>query len=814
MRLRSATLRPILLHSVLTLTCLYVKVESYGGPSEGANSTTRATCSTNSSSTCASNNRNGKDSNCKSDSKTIIYILSLLPYPAPEGREALQPSWDEGPTLYLSEQLAVELINKNDSILCGYTLKLLQGDSGCDIRSKANEAFFEDVLYRQQPAPLGIVGPGCSNSALTVSALSGRRELSILTIHIAGSLLLADRMTYNYSFGTLDSTEVFVQASLALMRQNNWEPVGVLYDESRLYYASTVRRFEEELRSANMSWISSAVYDTFIPLDVLVQDNIRVIFLFVGPDFLSKIFCLAYHLEILYPIYQFVVVSRVTDEIQPLSFKYMDRTITCTESDIAKAINGSLIVHYQLESDEKTTDVGLSHKQFLDIYKERVLEYNTNVLSQNLTADELIQTSFWAASYFDAVWSMALALNSSVETTDLINSGGHVYGSELADILKENLLEQDFNGLSGRITYNHSSGYVIRNVNVYQIDSSRQMNLIAYYAKLNDTIVLTSADGKFINATFRTESTIVAVSLTIGGIFLSILVLSFIVTLTLHILTVIHRDQKSVKASSTKLSHIAFFGCYILCFAGLVTFMVECLSGIISAAAECHLFHVLNAASTIGGTLLFGPICARTWRLYRIYVHFKNPGRFISDWFLLSVVLILSALNLIVVILSATIDPFRPGNTATTYFHEILDSEGNTVEIVLVERVVVDCVQDSFFFWFGFSFLFAVSLMIFAFWLAVFTRNIPHKDFQTQSIMLLVYLLSGFATVGLLLYFVFMINILQFIVLSTILTLSVLFSCLLLFLPPLYPVLKIQKHILTFQKVCFKCHYAKTSADT
>ena len=788
----------------LIVTCFYIEVQSYGSLSRNTNITnidTQATCSPNASMTECTKPPGG-DSSCKSDGE-MIYILSLLPYPDPEGREALQPSWDEGPTLYLTEQLAVEQINKNYSILCGYTVKLLQSDSGCNIRLKANQAFFNNVLY-SQPArnPLGIIGPGCSNSALTVSSLSGRKELSILTIHIAGSLLLTNRTLYNYSFGTLDSTEVFVQASLELIRKNNWEPVGVLYDESRLYYASTVQRFEEELRSANLSFISSAVYDTFLPLDVLVQDHIRVIFLFVGPDFLSRIFCLAYHLDILYPIYQFVIVSRVADEIQPLSFKYMDKTVTCTESDITKVTNGSLIIHYQLESNENTTDIGVSYEQFLEIYKQRVSEYNVNALSKNQT-DKLIKTSFWAASFFDAVWSMALALNSSVDTNDMINSTDHWYGSELANILKEKLMEQDFRGLSGRIRYNHSSGYVIRNVNVYQIDGNRQMNLIAYYSKLNDSIVLTSMNGKFINGTFRTESTIVAVSLTIGGIFLSIIVLSFIVTLILHILTVIYRNQKSVKASSTKLSHIAFIGCYVLAFGGLVNFIVECLSGIISPSSECHLFHVLNAASAIGGTLLFGPISARTWRLYRIYVHFANPGRLISDWFLLSVILILFTLNLIVAMLSAVIEPFRLEYTNDSYFHEVLNSEGNAQEIVLVEKVTVECTQDSYYLWFGFSFLFPVSLMVFAFWLAVFTRNIPHKDFQTQGIMLLVYLLSGFLSIGLLLYFVFSINTLQFAVLSTIFTLSVLFSCLLLFLPPLYPIMKQNQSL---HNICFKCY--------
>ena len=36
-------------------------------------------------------------------SREVLYLLSLLPYPDPEGREVFQPSWDEGPTLYLAE---------------------------------------------------------------------------------------------------------------------------------------------------------------------------------------------------------------------------------------------------------------------------------------------------------------------------------------------------------------------------------------------------------------------------------------------------------------------------------------------------------------------------------------------------------------------------------------------------------------------------------------------------------------------------------------------------------------------------------------
>ena len=740
------------------------------------------------------------DADNSSQSQTILYILSLLPYPDDQGREDFQPSWDEGPTLFLVEQLAVELINNRSDILGGYTVELLRGDTGCNIRSKANQAFFEKMLYSDN-APVGIVGPGCSNSALTVSALTGRQALSILTIHVAGSLLLSDRSLYEYSFGTLDSTDVFIQASLALMRKNGWEPVAMLYDESREYYASTARRFENDLRSAEIVHFSSAVYDTFIPLDVIINSRTRVIFLLVGPDFLSRILCLAHHSNITYPIYQFVIVSRVVEEIQPITFVYNGDTISCTRENMTQVTNGSLIIHYQLKSSEKVTESGLSYVQFFDLYKELVAEYNkrNKLFLGNKTT--MIEPSFWAASFFDAVWSMALALNASIEKTNIMSCKP----CNRADILRESLREQNFSGLSGRIMYNHSSGYVIRNVNVYQIDSNRQMNLIAFYAKLNDSIVLTSTNGKFINGRFQIESTIYAVPLVVGVIFLSITAVCFIVTLILHTLTIVYRKQKSVKASSTKLSYVAFTGCYVFAFAGLMNFIMECLSNVISPSSVCHLFHILNSAWAIGGTLLFGPICARTWRLYRIYVHFNDPGKLISDRFLLTVVVILLALNVFVSITWITVDPFEPGYRNVSHLGKVLDTQGNAKEIVAVETAFVECSLSGsrFYLWFGILFMFVVCLMLIAFLLAVLTRNIPHRDFQTQSIMLLVYLQSGLLLVGLLLYFIFRIHLLQFIVLNVLLNQTMLFSCLLLFLPPLYPLMK-QKRL--FSLCLMYCH--------
>ena len=66
--------------------------------------------------------------------KQNLTILSLLPYPAEEGDQ--QPSWDEGYTLFITEQMAVDRLNCNPDILPGYHLVLASSDSGCNIKSK------------------------------------------------------------------------------------------------------------------------------------------------------------------------------------------------------------------------------------------------------------------------------------------------------------------------------------------------------------------------------------------------------------------------------------------------------------------------------------------------------------------------------------------------------------------------------------------------------------------------------------------------------------------------------------------------------
>ena len=719
-----------------------------------------------------------------------INLLSLLPYPDPEG---LQPSWTEGPSLILAEQLAVDLVNNRTDILPDCRVELITGDSGCNIRTKAALSFIEGALYSVHNVS-GIVGPGCSTSAVTVSPLSGQRSTALINVHVAGSLLLENRTTYPYAFGTLDSTTAFALAAQKLLVNNKWSRIGVLYDPNRVYYLTTLQYFEQLIECHEHFDCSTqfifAVQDFSIPLDLLRDNYIHIVFLFVGPDFLRKVLCLAFHWKMLPPTYHWVIVSRVVGEITATSFTFNGMEYSCSDVDLRTMTNGSLILHYSLQpfKSSEITDSGVSYTEFLSLYEEAIHEYNSQ-------ASEQIEPSFWASAYFDATWALILALNNSRE--DLRERTGlelwqYKYGHASAtDIVRDHLLQLDFNGVSGPIRFKRSTGYVPRIIDIYQVDDMNRMAIVAYYSSESDTIVKIDSGYEFVNNTFRQEVINISVHVAIGSIYCLLTFIELVSVFLLHILTLVFHKQKPVKASSPKLSHFAFAGCYVLVVGAVSYIIAETFSGQINPTIKCNLFYVTYFASSTGGTLIFGTVCAHVWRLYRIYVHYLRPGRLITEKVLIPLILVLFFLNLLLCSLWVGFDRLNPTLVRT---QEITELQGGDSLFNIQVFLEVRCLELHSFNWLIPQLAFNLMVMGIALCLAILTRHIPHKDFKTRRIVLLVYLLSGILVVGFGSSYILQARraavLFQFVILSTVHNLVILFTAVFLLAPPVYSVLR------------------------
>ena len=170
-------------------------------------------------------------------------------------------------------------------------------------------------------------------------------------------------------------------------------------------------------------------------------------------------------------------------------------------------------------------------------------------------------------------------------------------------------------------------------------------NLVGFFN--GSGISITSHDTQiFINTTTlsRTET----VHPSVATIFLFIVLLLSTAIVILHIVSTIKRQYPSIKASSPVLNHFIFTGCYIWTAASVIYIIV--LKALSSEDEQIYYAKCCQAVFIwllpVGWTMIFGTLVAKTWRIYKIFVHFRDPGRLISNRVLVSFVLVQLGLDI------------------------------------------------------------------------------------------------------------------------------------------------------------------------
>ena len=188
---------------------------------------------------------------------------------------------------------------------------------------------------------------------------------------------------------------------------------------------------------------------------------------------------------------------------------------------------------------------------------------------------------------------------------------------------------------------------------------------------------------------------------------------------------------------------------------------------------------------------------AKTWRLYRIFVHLKKPGKFLRDWLLIVVVILLATVDII--LCSVWTAKFR----FYTLDHEVI------AENIMIQ-VRVECHSDYYHAWFGALSLYQGLIMVSALVFAFLTKNIRHKSFKTKSVILLVYFLTITLSLGFPLYLILSTTRVsgvdvEYVVLSLTYLAVVCLCFVFLFFPPILSLLRVK----TFHKIPGLKKYSK-----
>ena len=647
----------------------------------------------------------------------IIYLLTLLPYPEPDRREgsmSFQPAWDRGSGLLPAAELAVQHINQDPNTLKGYKVKLMHADGDCNLTSKTLISYIQHVFYADKSWLLGgIIGPTCSESTIAISSITGRAGLALPNVHIASSAELENRGRYPYTFGVVGSTTQLVKALFSLIHYNKWKKVALLYDDSRAFFYANdrLRDIINSQKSTNGGFITyhSAVYDTFFPIDSLQQSTANVIAITTTLVLAQKIMCIASEKNISFPQYQWIIVGYSHEEfIQgETKFKYNGKMYVCNWMR-RSVLEQQLFVHFRLHMRSDNLPL-VSGRTFQEVVKDYI-EY-VNVSNYSDICPEPIIPNVWATAVYDAVWALVLAI-------DMAESVFHScmnISDILSDKIAENFQHISFRGTSGYIVFDNETGFVDRFVDVHQVISGTATLVSSIFkdnVSFNDILV-----PEISKRLYET------VNYFLAAIFVLIEVFILIATGFVHIVTVFNSKYPTIKASSPALNQFFFLGCYTLGVVAIIYILVMKALALPNHTVgnACNVFWIWLVPVAI--TLTFGILIVKTWRIYRIFIHFTEPGP-LSNKVLIMTVLVQLGVDVALGTVWSTISPIR---LIIVEEHSYTNENGDTI-------LPRQCVFTNTEYWLVLLGVYKSLQVVLLILLCFLTRNVKDKRFNTVSI--------------------------------------------------------------------------------
>ena len=671
--------------------------------------------------------------------QTFKLLVSL---PFPQSAQLFNPSWNEGERILPAMYLAEDQINSRTDLLPCHQLELMVVDGGCDIASTTAVGTATGLLDKDKGPVIGMVGPGCSASTLQTGYIINQQDIDLVHIHGGASKFLANRSKFNNSLGILGSTQSFSELAAWLVKGNEWHHIAILFESGRAYYTTIKDDFVRALNNDEYNvtvLFESTVYSTFYPLDGVRDSLSRIVVLSTALYHTQRVLCLAYHNKMFFPAYQWIIISHRLHEIETtsnISLTYRGRTYTCSPAMLVNnTLEAAFFVYHQLSLKDSDSDkpkfANTSFNDFLDHYKERADERN-------------VSTSVWAYYFYDAVWAWARVLHQLTTNYSGIFNDFRYGNKSFTNLILESFYANDFRfeGMSGSISFNSSNGFFDRPVNLYQIIKGKEIHTAHHNGSSILNLQTEGMSRVVISDIVQADTSLNSILI---AFFALLLFMWFFVLVTLHVLTVVYRNSKSVKASSPKLNHFAFIGTYLSVF-GLLLFLFLQVEEHLSFAYGpiCHAAWVWILP--IGLTLSIGTVILRTWRLYRIFLHYLNPGKFISNTALVMILAILISVDIIFALIWTAVDPRRLDETKDTI------QNGSAAELVII-RV---CRSQNDRLWLILLLTYKALLLLVMIVLTVLTRQIPNKTFTTATLQVFSYTFSVVFGTGFALYYFFL----------------------------------------------------------
>ena len=726
------------------------------------------------------------ESQAATENEATLNILALGPYP----NRRISPSWAGGPALIPAARLAADLINNHSSLLSGYHLNIVPVDSGCNHIGTLYVDLFEKLFKDAYRGIAGIVGPGCSEATLDLAPLLVKSELNLMQISIATTPEVNETDKFDNTFRTVSSALKFVDTFRSLLDRTKWRRFAVLYDQSRRYHTKLYTEFKQYFEPHNM--YSSGVKDFLLDgvFDTLQNSRIRVIFVFAGHKEARNILCVAYSKRKIFPTHQWIFTERVTSDFnESISVNHIK--LNCTREEMMIALNGVILSEFQFERGNYSHDTETNRKISnisIDDYRKKYSKYYQQHLGERDLDESNVSVGAeqYALPYFDAVWALALSLNSSLEELRKENltlfqycyNGSSVCASKrIGDTVRTHIEALKFEGMSGRIEFDNQTRSIAPSGGIKVTQFHGTPVLVCFHENpsiscnksFNDTMTVIIND-QFI-------PTIRKPPFGLGVFILIVAFITLIAVALLQLLFLYHSDKKSIKASSPTLNNLIFSGNYIslvgvLSYTSKETFVESVHQKPVHYGVLCS---TVMWCDVFAITLVFGTLCVKTWRIYRIFGFFRQGRvRYASDGILISFVVLLLLIDLIYLLAWNLISPWQISDDISTSSEHLIN--------------LYTCTCDKLVYWLVPLIAYKGVLAVTVVYLSILIRRIKRKEFDFSKYMIaLIYtlLLLYAILIPVHILFITMSPLLSFLAQNILALATVYASCVFLFFPPL-----------------------------
>ncbi|XP_076674724.1 gamma-aminobutyric acid type B receptor subunit 1 isoform X2 [Andrena cerasifolii] len=588
----------------------------------------------------------------------VLHIGGIFPI-AGEG------GWQGGQACMPAVNLALDDVNREKNLLPGFTLKLHSNDSECEPGLGASVMY--NLLY-YKPQKLMLLA-GCSTVCTTVAEAAKMWNLVVLC-YGASSPALSDRKRFPTLFRTHPSATVHNPTRIKLLQKFGWSRVAILQQAEEVFI-STVEDLEARCKEAGIEIVTrqSFLSDPSDAVRNLRRQDARII---VGLFYVvaaRRVLCELFHQSLYGKSYVWFFIGWYEDNWFEVN---LDKEgITCTREEMRLAAEGHLTTEALMwNQNNDTTISGMTSEDFR-LRLNKMLKEDGYDIDNNRYPEGYQE----APLAYDAVWSVALAFNKTMEK--LSKQGKSLKNftytdKEIADEIYSAINSTQFLGVSGYVAFS-SQGDRIALTQIEQVVDSKYVKL-GYYDTQSDNLTWRNME-RWIGGKVPQDRTIVRIVLRTVSLPLFICMgtissVGILIAVALIIFNIWHRHRRVITSSHPVCNTIMLVG-VIACFVSVF------LLGIDGRFASPWEYPAVCQARawmlSTGFTLAFGAMFSKVWRVHRLTTKTKadqaklfmakqkvsSIQKKVQPWKLYTMVSGLLAVDIVLLISWQVLDPLQ-----------------------------------------------------------------------------------------------------------------------------------------------------------